>query len=922
MLRNFVRSNNKNSRHNRHLAQYLQRYYATLGIRAEDKNVWERRSPLAPKHVKEIVDKGIADVIVEPSTTRAFTDEEYVKAGATISKDLSQADVIFSVKEVPITKLQPNKTHVFFSHTIKAQPYNMPLLDAILERNIRLIDYERIVNDKNQRLIRFGPYAGFAGAIDTLSVTGMRLLEEHSISSPFISLSLSKNYPSLKTALACVREVGDVIRDRGLPRQIFPFVITVAGRGSVAVGIKQVLDELPLKEITVDDLPKLWARRGQETEEERKFVYYLNVSAKDWCQRKLVGGFEAEEYYAHPELYESTFAERILPYSRVIYNAIYWEPKYPRLITTEQIRKIEHSLVTIGDISCDPNGSIEFLTRVTSISDPVLINEGIALLACDHLPAQFPRSSSENFGGTLLPFVEEIMNERYSQPIKTAVIAEHGRLTPAYEYIAQLRSANEKKGKKAEKAHRKRVVIFGAGFCVPPVVEYLSRQKNLVSEILLVDHGKIPKEKFTFDKNPVPIRFRTASIEEASQIIEEDDGVVISMVPAFLHTKIADVCLQKGVPMVTASYISPEMKELSSEAKRKGVLILNEIGLDPGIDHLCVMKTLKGIRSRGETLTEFRSYCGALPAPESAINGIGYKFSWSPMGVMKASGNTAEFMWNGEKVNVPGPLLQFCPTVESSFPALNMEMIPNRDSLSYVDKYQMSEFKNIQTFVRGTLRFPGFTNFFRALSVLGCLDESKVIELDENNNSWSQVMQSLGVNNLKQLFAEHLEKHGANVSNQFVRSKLDERKAMISKDVSVALKTMKELGFLDEKNVLPTGKFQLMQHVCHQLEKMCAYTKKERDMALMTHQFYTTTKDGKRQIITSNMVQYGDVREFSATSKTVGVPVAVASSMILRGDLDGLSGVKAPMDERIWSPLLKELEKEGIVINEYVEADE
>lgn len=849
----------------------------------------------------------------------SFTDEEYVKAGASISKDLSQADVIFSVKEVPITKLQPNKTHVFFSHTIKAQPYNMDLLDSILEKNIRLIDYERIVNEKNERLIRFGPYAGFAGAIDTLSVTGTRLLEEYSISNPFISLSLSKNYPSLKTALACVKEVGDVIRDRGLPKQVFPFVITLTGRGSVAAGMKQVLDELPLKQITVDDLPRLWARRGQETEEERKWIYYLNVSAKDWCRRKLVGGFDPEEYYAHPELYESTFAEKILPYSRVILNAIYWEPKYPRLITTEQIRRIEHNLVTIGDISCDPNGSIEFLTRVTSISDPVLINEGIALLACDHLPAQFPRSSSENFGGTLLPFVEEIMKQNYSQPIRTAMIAENGRLSPAYEYIAQLRAANERKGVKGEKAHRKRVVVFGAGFCVPPIVEYLSRQKNLVSEVLLVDQGKISKEKFTFDKNPVPIRFRTASIEEAHQIIEEEDGVVISMVPAFLHTKIAKICLEKKVPMVTASYISPEMKELNMEAERQGVLILNEIGLDPGIDHLCVMKTLKGIRNRGETLTQFRSYCGALPAPESAINSIGYKFSWSPMGVMKASGNSAEFLWNGEKVNVPGPLLQFCPTVETSFPALNLEMIPNRDSLSYVNTYNMSEFKSIQTFVRGTLRFPGFTNFFRALSVLGCLDEKRVLTLAPGNNSWSHVMKSLGVDNLKQLFADHLEKHSAAVTNEFVSSKVNERKSTLSKDVNIALKTLNDLGFMEEKQVLPTGEFNLMQHVCNQLEKKCAYTKKERDMALMTHQFYTTTKEGKDQIITSNMVQYGDVREFSATSKTVGVPVAVACSMILRGDLDGLSGIRAPMDEVIWSPLLKELEKEGIVINEYVE---
>jgi alpha-aminoadipic semialdehyde synthase len=822
---------------------------------------------------------------------------------------------------VPISKLHKDKTHIFFSHTHKAQPYNMSLLDAILEKNIRLIDYERIVDENNNRLIRFGPYAGYSGAIDTLSVTGVRLLEEYSISNPFISLSLAKNYPSLKTALHCVKEVGQVISDRGLPKEVFPFVITIAGTGSVANGIKNVLKELPLKEITVADLPGLWSRRGHESEEDRKWVYILNVAAKDWCERKSDGGFDKQEYYASPELYDSKFAEKILPFSRVIFNAIYWEQKFPRLITTEQIRTTEHSLITIGDISCDPNGSIEFLTRVTSISDPVLINEGVAMLACDHLPAEFPRSSSENFSGTLFPFVEEILAEKYSPPIKSAIIAERGELSPSYEYITKLRAENAKKGIKEFKAQQKKVIIFGAGYCVPPIAEYLSRFKDLVSEVIIVDQQKISKEKFTFDKNPVPIRFRKASLDEASDIIDENAGAVISMVPAFLHPQLAKICIQKKVPMVTASYISPEMKDLNAEAQKRGVLLMNEIGLDPGIDHLCVMKVLREIRERKEDLIEFKSYCGALPAPESATNSIGYKFSWSPMGVMRASGNGAEFYWDGEKIAVPGALLQFIPTEEKQFPALNIEMIPNRDSLSYIQTYNMNHFKNIRTFVRGTLRFPGFTNFFRALSVMGCLDEKKVVHLEKGNNSWKNVMESLGVENLEQQFKQHIEKHGSGVNNEFIQSKLSERKARVKQDVVRAKEALKEFGFLNDDPVLPVGNFSLMQGICNQLENVCSYTNKERDMTLMTHQFVTKTKEGQKKTYISNMFQYGDVRQFSATSKTVGVPAAIACIMIMRGDLNGMKGVKAPMDEAVWDPLLKELEKEGIVCTESTTTD-
>ncbi len=205
----------------------------SIGIRREDKNRWERRVPLAPKHVKELIAKGI-QVYVQPSNLRVFSDDEYRAVGATVQEDLSPAHTIIAVKEVPPEKFIRDKTYMFFSHTVKAQHSNMAMLDSIISQNIRLIDYEKITDVNGARLVRFGKFAGFAGMIDMLRVLGERLLVL-GYSTPFLNIGYSHMYPRLDDAKRAVLALGDEIKRVGLPRVLSPMTFMFTGStGNVA----------------------------------------------------------------------------------------------------------------------------------------------------------------------------------------------------------------------------------------------------------------------------------------------------------------------------------------------------------------------------------------------------------------------------------------------------------------------------------------------------------------------------------------------------------------------------------------------------------------------------------------------------------------------------------------------------------------
>ncbi|HDR04937.1 MAG TPA: hypothetical protein ENN84_06795, partial [Candidatus Marinimicrobia bacterium] len=227
-----------------------------VGIRREDKNEWERRVPIIPEHIRTIKEKYAIDFYVQPFERRAFLDDEFREAGAQITENFSRAKVIFAVKEIPTRLIIPQKTYLFFSHTVKGQSYNMPLLQRMLETSSTLIDYERIADTEGRRLVFFGRFAGLAGMIDALYGLGQRL-RWHGYISPFIEVKPSYEYKDLEEAKSKLRELRRFINTQGLPRAYAPYIFGFAGYGNVSLGAQEILDILPVQTITPEQLPEI-----------------------------------------------------------------------------------------------------------------------------------------------------------------------------------------------------------------------------------------------------------------------------------------------------------------------------------------------------------------------------------------------------------------------------------------------------------------------------------------------------------------------------------------------------------------------------------------------------------------------------------------------------------------------------------------
>jgi alpha-aminoadipic semialdehyde synthase len=352
-----------------------------VAIRREEYNVWERRAPLNPQHVSTLVREGYK-VIVQPSTRRAYTMSEYEAAGALLQEDIECASVILGVKTLPPERLIPNRTYAFFSHTIKAQKAQMPLLDAIVQKNIRLVDYEKMLDTRGRRLVAFGQYAGITGMVNILHGLGLRLLVL-GYHTPFLYIGNAHNYSSSSAARAAVNQLGREIQLGLLPESLGRIVFTFTGRGNVAQGAQNVFQELPNEYVSPSELQEV-----VESGDMRK-VYGTVVSKEDYLEHIDGKKFDPTEFKAHPERYRSVFAEKIAPYTTVLVNGIYWEPGYPRLLTLDDMRRIQprdynvdfsigvpdlpQKLLAICDISADIKGSVEFLRDYTTIDAPFMM---------------------------------------------------------------------------------------------------------------------------------------------------------------------------------------------------------------------------------------------------------------------------------------------------------------------------------------------------------------------------------------------------------------------------------------------------------------------------------------------------------------------------------------------------------------------
>lgn len=934
-----------------------------VAIRREDASIWERRAPLAPCHVEQLTKQGIR-ILIQPSNRRAYPLQSYIRAGAQAKEDISEAPVILGVKQVPMDLLLPGKTYCFFSHTIKAQEANMPLLDAVLDKNIRLIDYERMVDERGQRVVAFGKYAGYAGMINILHGIGLRLLAlgHHT---PFMHIGPAHNYRNAGSAKQAIRDAGYEIALGKMPRSIGPLTFVFTGSGNVSQGAQEVFAELPIEFVDPSDLQEV-AEKGSTSK-----IYGTVVTRSDYLVRKKSAppvqagaGVELDlaEYNRHPERYYSNFSTKIAPYSSVIINGVYWPPNAPRLLTIPDAKKLQqpiktsynkqqlfsgqhdltlyedrdaraartgqqlqsigspslpHRLIAVCDISADPGGSIEFMQDCTTIDNPFYLYDaeenspsdqsfagnGFLICSIDNMPTQLPLESTDMFGNLLFPYIMDIVRsdatkpvaeEEFSNTVQKAIIASNGKLRPDYEYIQELRK--KQVGKYKRSSDTKEVLVLGAGHVSGPLIEYLCRDPKIHVTVVSSLEQEVDKHRqyaTTHNNMGSVIMDVTRKHETLSQMVEESD-LVVSLLPYSLHPLIAKMCINGKTNMITASYLSAELKQLDQAAKDAGITILNEVGLDPGIDHLLAKQVIDEVNSNDGRITSFVSYCCGLPTPEFADNPLGYKFGWNPAGAFAVTMNPARWKENNEIHEAePGRLMEHARNVEGFLKGFSLEAFPNRDSLEYQSLYNLPDAKTV---VRGSMRYRGFSETMRALKRIGLMDQSPHPCLQSDNGSeltWRQFMaellghsQDLALSTLKGLVHEKV-------------GKSDQR-----------LQSLAELGLFDEEPVIKCG--TPYDTIRYKIIKRYPFKAGENDLIIMRIMFEIEWADRAREEKALTMVVYGETNSgFSAMAKTVGYPAAIASKMVLEGEIQ-TKGTIVPLQPEIYHPMLKRLKNEGI----------
>lgn len=432
----------------------------------------------------------------------------------------------------------------------------------------------------------------------------------------------------------------------------------------------------------------------------------------------------------------------------------------------------------------------------------------------------------------------------------------------------------------------KKVLILGAGMVVKPIVEYLLDCKF---ELTIASPMKERADEMIAG-NPmgVSVDWSMDDPETLEKLIQEHD-ITVSLLPYKYHSDVAKVCLRHRKSLVTTSYVQKEMQLLHDEAIRAGVIFLNEIGLDPGIDHMSAMRIIDNIHNRGGKVEEFYSLCGALPAPEAATNPMHYKFSWSPKGVVLASRNGALYLKKGKQVNID-PKNLFKDRFSYNFPGIGeLEVYPNRDSLSYTEIYGISE---ARTMYRGTFRFKGWCETLDAMKSLNMLDDAVS---DYTGMTYSGFL------------AER-----AGTENKDLRKKLA---GILGTDQnSTSMQSFEFLGFFsDEKlHYKESSPFEITSD---RMIKKMMLSPDEKDMVLLQHIFLGRYPDGTGEVIKSSMTAFGIPHSNTAIARTVALPAAIAVRMILEKRIT-VTGVCRPVIPEIYNPVLDELKTLGIEMKE------
>lgn len=392
-----------------------------IGIIRERKTPPDTRVPLAPKQCQQMLATYPFELLVEPSPIRCFTDEDYRQLGIPMGEDMEGCDILMGVKEVPVEALIPGKTYLFFSHTIKEQPYNRKLLQAVLEKKVTLIDYEVITDEWGRRLIAFGRFAGMVGAHNGVLMYGRRTGQfELPRMKDFYNYAEAQQYYANQLSLP-------------------PFRIVLTGTGRVGQGAAQVLRDMGIRQVSPNDF---LVKTYQEP------VFALLMS-DDYAARKDGSAFDKDDFHLSPELFKSTFQ----PFTKVcdlMINGVYWDNKAPAFFTLDDMRSPGFSIQAVADITCDiaPVSSIPSTIRASTIADPIYgfdpnteqevdphLPHAIDMMTIDNLPSELPRDASEAFGQMFMERVLPELLDPKSEVIERATIARDGRLAGHFGYL-------------------------------------------------------------------------------------------------------------------------------------------------------------------------------------------------------------------------------------------------------------------------------------------------------------------------------------------------------------------------------------------------------------------------------------------------------------------------------------------------------
>lgn len=435
-----------------------------------------------------------------------------------------------------------------------------------------------------------------------------------------------------------------------------------------------------------------------------------------------------------------------------------------------------------------------------------------------------------------------------------------------------------------------KILVLGAGMVARPLVSYLlendfevisaSRTKSK-AEKLVENYPKGTAEELDIEKPD--------HLQKLKELVQSAD-LTVSILPYIHHVTVAKLCIEHKKNMVTTSYVSDAMRELDSQAKEAGIIIINESGLDPGIDHMSAMRVIHKVEAEGGKVISFKSTTGALPSKEANTNPYGYKFSWSPKGVLLASKNPAQWLENGQEISIPGEQLFENYYIQDVSGVGSFENYPNRNSLPYKEIYGLSEAKTVY---RGTYRNIGWCETLRAIVALNWLH-------DEPQEGFSG-----------KTFGE-LTAHliGGDASKDLIEQVAS---FLGLKPYSAALKRLKWLGLFSDEP-LPEDKNNPLDYLNVLSLKKMSMAPGDRDMVVMLHEFVAEYPD-KKEYITSTLVDYGIPNGDTSVARTVGIPCAIAVKMVLLGKID-LKGVHIPTKPEIYNPILDELEEHNIKFTE------